>query len=120
MRGPQLGFFQLLTLGQELDVHSALCPLSPEASVPVPPPDAKEPLEDNINRRLNLLQRLTEAFAVPDEFDERAVFGAKVGTAPLERWKGGIQQRMDFGLVAQHLSTVGVVEARGDDERMSP
>ena len=120
MRRPQLRFFQLLTLGQDLDVHSALCAWSDESGVPVPPPDAKEPLEDNNNRRLNLLQRLTEAFAVPDEFDERAVFGAKVGTAPSERWKGGIEQRMDFGLVAQHLSAVGVVEARGEDGRMSP
>ena len=120
MRRAQLRFFQLLMLGQELDVHSALCAWSAESGVPVPPPDLKEPLEDNINRRLNLLQRLTEAFAVPDEFDECAVFGSKVGTAPLERWNGGIQKRMDFGFVGQHLSAVGVVEAGDENGRISP
>jgi RNA polymerase I-specific transcription initiation factor RRN6 len=115
-----LRFFQLLTLGQDLDVHSALCAWSDEAGVSVPPPDTRETLGENINRRLKLLQSLTDAFAVPDEFDEYAVFGKKgLEALSLERFKGGIQQRVDFGFVAQHLTVAGGLEAGGEDEQMS-
>ncbi len=116
MRTAQLRFFQLLALGPGLDVHSALCAWSADPGVFIPPPDTRERFEDPINRRLKLLQSLTDAFTVPDEFDERAVFGKKgLGTTSLEGLKGGIQQRMDFGLVAQRLSAVGLAGVKGED-----
>ncbi|SPQ27649.1 a1e74e11-8015-49d3-99f5-6cc1b6d8ba77 [Thermothielavioides terrestris] len=121
MRKAQLRFFQLLTLGQDLDVHCALCAWADGPNVSVPPPDATEPLEESSNRRLKLLQNLTDAFAVPDEFDERAVFRRKeLASTSLESFPGGIQQRIDFGLVAQRLS--GPAEPGAGDEagRMSP
>jgi RNA polymerase I-specific transcription initiation factor RRN6 len=121
MRKAQLRFFQLLTLGQDLDVHCALCAWSDGPNASVPPPDASEPLEESSNRRLKLLQNLTDAFAVPDEFDERAVFRRKeLASTSLESLGGGIQQRIDFGLVAQRLS--GSAEPGAGDEagRMSP
>jgi RNA polymerase I-specific transcription initiation factor RRN6 len=105
MRKAQLRFFQLLTLGQNLDVHSALCAWSGDAGLSILPPDTKERLGAGGNRRLRLLQDLTEAFAVPDEFDERAVFGKKGAEGlALEKLRAGIQLRVDFGLVAQRLS----------------
>ncbi|KAK4122636.1 hypothetical protein N657DRAFT_664534 [Parathielavia appendiculata] len=117
MRKAQLRFFQLLTLGQDLDVHSALCAWSDEAGVAVPPPDMREVIGENSNRRLKLLQSLTDAFAVPDEFDERAVFGKKgLDASPLERLKGGIQQRVDFGIVAQRLTAE---DLEGEDGAVS-
>jgi RNA polymerase I-specific transcription initiation factor RRN6 len=120
MHKSRLRFFQLLTLGQDLDVHSALCAWSDEADVSVPPPDTRETLGENTNRRLRLLQSLTDAFAVPDEFDEHAVFGKKgLESLSLERFKGGIQQRVDFGLVAQRLTAAGGPETGGEDEQMS-
>ncbi|KAK3297694.1 RNA polymerase I-specific transcription-initiation factor-domain-containing protein [Chaetomium fimeti] len=107
MRRARLRFFQLLTLGQNLDVHSALCAWSSEAALSLLPPDTKETLETGGNRRLRLLQDLTDAFAVPDEFDERAVFGKKgVESLALEKLKAGIQLRVDFRLLAQRLSAV--------------
>jgi len=113
MRKAQLRFFQLLTLGKDLDVHSALCAWSDEPGVSVPPPDTKEAVEEDGQRRLKLLQSLTDAFAVPDEFDERAVFGRRgLETVSLERLKGGIQQRTDFGLVAQRLTATGGQEGQ--------
>ncbi|KAK4157471.1 RNA polymerase I-specific transcription initiation factor RRN6-like protein [Chaetomidium leptoderma] len=116
MRKAQLRFFQLLTLGQDLDVHSALCAWSDEPGVAVPPPDTKETLEEGGNRRLKLLQILTDAFAVPDEFDERAVFGKKgLESLSLEILRGGKQQRTDLGLVAQRLTTARDLE-NGDGE----
>lgn len=105
MRQAQLRFFQLLTLGQNLDVHSALCAWSDDAGLSILPPDTRERLGEGGNRRLRLLQDLTEAFAVPDEFDERAVFGKKGAEGlELEKLRAGIQLRVDFGLVAQRLS----------------
>ncbi|KAK4236156.1 RNA polymerase I-specific transcription initiation factor RRN6-like protein [Achaetomium macrosporum] len=121
MRSAQLRFFQLLTLGQDLAVHSALCAWSDAPSVSIRPPDVVETLGEDANRRLKLLQRLTDAFAVPDEFDERAVFGREaLGSQALQNTSGGIQRRIDFDLVAQRLSsTTG--QALGDqDGRMSP
>jgi RNA polymerase I-specific transcription initiation factor RRN6 len=119
MRKAQLRFFQLLTLGQDLDVHSALCAWSDEAGVAVPPPDTREMLGEGGNRRLKLLQSLTDAFAVPDEFDERAVFGRKgLDVLPVERLKGGKEQRIDFGLVAQRLIAEAPV-AGGEDAEVA-
>jgi RNA polymerase I-specific transcription initiation factor RRN6 len=120
MRKAQLRFFQLLTLGQDLDVHSALCAWSDEPGVAVPPPDTTEMLGEGGNRRLRLLQSLTDAFAVPDEFDERAVFGRKgLDVLPVERLSGGKQQVVDFGLVAQRLTADGLVAGEEDGEMLS-
>ncbi|KAL2174282.1 RNA polymerase I-specific transcription-initiation factor-domain-containing protein [Thermothelomyces heterothallicus CBS 202.75] len=118
MRSAQLRFFQLLTLGQELEVHCALCAWSDDADVSVPLPDRRETLGDGVNRRLKFLQTLTDAFAVPDEFDERAVFGKReLEGLAVTGLKGGIEQRVDFGLVAQRL-VAGEPMAGGGDEEM--
>jgi RNA polymerase I-specific transcription initiation factor RRN6 len=120
MRAAQLRFFQLLTLGHDLDVHSALCAWSDARGVPVLPPDTRETLGDGSNRRLKLLQSLTDAFRVPDEFDERAVFGKKSGTSlSQEGLRGGIQQRINFGLVAQRLCEPADERDESQDGRMS-
>lgn len=85
------------------------------------PPDTREALEENSNRRLKLLQSLTDAFAVPDEFDERAVFGKKeLETLSLGRLKGGIQQRVDLKLIGQRLAATGGLAARDEDGWISP
>lgn len=125
MRKAKLRFFQLLILGQDLDVYGALCAWSDEPNVSVPLPDARIDLQDGTNRRIKLLQTLTDAFAVPDEFDERVVFGRKGLESPsLEGFKGGIQPRIDFTLAAQRLSaeeempvkdTDGYSRVDGDD-----
>lgn len=108
MREAQLRFFQVLTLGRDLGVHSALCAWSDERNLSVAPPDTRESLEEGGNRRLELLRDLTRAFAVPDEFDERAVFGKRGPASPaLGSAKVGIESRADFELAAQRLSAVG-------------
>lgn len=108
MRKARLRFFQLLTLGRSLDVHSALCAWSDEPGIHVPPPDTRIALEEDRSRRIKLLRTLTSAFAVPDEFDERAVFGKRGAEAlSMGDLKAGIQKRIDFTLAAQRLSTDG-------------
>ncbi|KAJ4306880.1 hypothetical protein N0V88_000252 [Collariella sp. IMI 366227] len=85
MRKAQLRFFQLLTLGQDLDVHSALCAWLDERAVEVRPPDARETQRENGNCRMKLLRDLTGAFAVPVEFNEKAVFGKRgLESKPME------------------------------------
>lgn len=123
MRNAQLRFFQLLTLGTDLDVHGALCAWSDAPGVSVGPPDFKKSLvDDDGSRRTKLLQNFTSAFVVPDEFDERAVFGrAGVKKRPRHTLKGGIEPRVDLTLAAQRLATVqdsavGVVKGEGGDE----
>ncbi|KAK3989839.1 RNA polymerase I-specific transcription-initiation factor-domain-containing protein [Cladorrhinum sp. PSN332] len=75
MRDAQLRFFQLLTLGQDLDVHSTLCVWSDQPAVEVPPPDAKVGVEDDWKAEKEHLESSLEgAFAVPDWFDERVAF----------------------------------------------
>ncbi|KAL2160054.1 hypothetical protein VTH06DRAFT_1709 [Thermothelomyces fergusii] len=119
MRNAQLRFFQLLALGQELDVHCALCAWSDDAGVSVPLPDGRETLEDGVKRRLKLLQTLTDAFAVPDEFDERAVFAKReLEGLAVTGLKGGIEQRVDFGLVAQRLAASEPTTGEGDEEAL--
>lgn len=119
MRKAKLRFFQLLTLGHDLEVHSALCVWSDEPAVSVPLPDTRVSLEDTSKRRTKLLRALTSAFAVPDEFDERAVFGKKgLGRLSLEDPKSGINPRTDFTLVAQRLSAKGELAAGAVDELM--
>ncbi|KAL2261894.1 hypothetical protein VTK26DRAFT_3050 [Humicola hyalothermophila] len=122
MRKGQLRFFQLLTLGPDLDVHGALCAWSDVADVVVGPPDFKENLEDEGNRRTKLLRKLTSAFVVPDEFDERAVF-RKAGTKAFsqELRAGRIGSRADYTLVAQRLSAIGdspagILKGEGDQD----
>ncbi|KAL2116589.1 hypothetical protein VTJ04DRAFT_8757 [Mycothermus thermophilus] len=100
-----LRFFQVLTISQDLAVHGALCAWSDEPEVVVPPPDAKERMREKSKWRQRLLQMLTDAFAVPDGFDERAVFGKHgLGLAAVERLDAGRQQFVDLSLVAQRLS----------------
>ncbi|KAK4139835.1 RNA polymerase I-specific transcription-initiation factor-domain-containing protein [Dichotomopilus funicola] len=104
LQNAQLRFFQLLTLGPDLDVHSALCAWSDDATVSVPPPDGSEVLGQSGNRRRKLLQTLTDAFAVPDQFDEKAVFGKGLAEElVLEKLEGGIQLSADLDLIARHL-----------------
>ncbi|KAL2155331.1 hypothetical protein VTH82DRAFT_72 [Thermothelomyces myriococcoides] len=118
IRNAQLRFFQLLTLGQELDVHCALCAWSDNADMFVPPPDKRETLGDGVNRRLKLLQTLTDAFTVPDEFDERAVFGKReLEGLDVTGLKGGIDRRYDFDLVAQRL-VAGEPKTGNEDDEM--
>ncbi|KAK4162278.1 RNA polymerase I-specific transcription-initiation factor-domain-containing protein [Cladorrhinum sp. PSN259] len=74
LRDAQLRFFQFLTLGQDLDVHSALCVWSDQPSMEVPPPDTKVGVEDAGGERENLEKSLENAFTVPDWFDERVAF----------------------------------------------
>jgi RNA polymerase I-specific transcription initiation factor RRN6 len=104
MRSAQLRFFQLLTLGQDLAVHSALCAWSDNPSISIRPPAVMETVGEDGNRRLKLLQRLTDAFTVPDEFDERVVFGREAhDSLALQKISGGVQRRIDFDLVARRL-----------------
>ncbi|KAL1837028.1 hypothetical protein VTJ49DRAFT_4352 [Mycothermus thermophilus] len=110
-----LRFFQILTLGQDLAVHGALCAWSDEPGLVIPPPDLRERLTSHTKWRLKLLQSLTDAFAVPDEFDESVVFGKHgIGSLELERLEGGKQQRVDLGLVAQRL--IGDMDLEAGEE----
>lgn len=118
MRKTRLRFFQLVTLGHDLDVHSALCVWSDDPRVPVPPPDTRVDLEDDSRkRRVKLLRNLTRVFTVPDEFDERIVFRRKeTKSQSPER----ISPRHDFTFAAQRLSAAvaadgPVPSANGDD-----
>ncbi|KAK3304264.1 RNA polymerase I-specific transcription-initiation factor-domain-containing protein [Chaetomium strumarium] len=121
MRSAQLRFFQLLTLGQDLAVHSVLCAWSDNPSVSIRPPDVVETLGEDGSRRLKLLQRLTDAFTVPDEFDERVVFGREAhNSLALQSISGGIQRRIDFDLVAQRLSGATGQPLGDQDGRISP
>jgi RNA polymerase I-specific transcription initiation factor RRN6 len=105
LRNANLKFFQLLTLGHNLDVHSALCVWSDESSVTVLPPDSRLSSEESHRLRVKLLQHLTSAFAVPDEFDERIVFKEKgLGTLSLEDLRDRLELHTDFTLVAKRLS----------------
>ncbi|GAB1313299.1 RRN6 beta-propeller domain-containing protein [Madurella fahalii] len=116
MRKARLRFFQLLTLGHDLDVHSALCVWSDEPGISVPLPDIRTSLDDSSKRRIKLLQTLTSAFTVPDEFDERAVFGKKgLWLLSLEDLRVGINPCTDFTLVAQRLSAMGGLAAGAVD-----
>ncbi|KAL2021154.1 hypothetical protein VTK56DRAFT_7460 [Thermocarpiscus australiensis] len=122
MRNAKLRFFQLVILGHDLDVHSALCVWTDGPGVSVPPPDSRVSLEERRNRRLKLLRNLTRAFVVPDEFDERLVFGKKgFGTPSMEMMlKGGIERRIDFRLAAQRLSATEEPAAARVERSMSP
>ncbi|KAK4228474.1 RNA polymerase I-specific transcription-initiation factor-domain-containing protein [Podospora fimiseda] len=72
VRNAQLRFFQFLSLGQDLDVHSALCVWSDQAAVEVPAPDTKVWVEDSLEaEQVHFESRMEGVFAVPDWFDEK-------------------------------------------------
>ncbi|KAK3387218.1 RNA polymerase I-specific transcription initiation factor RRN6-like protein [Podospora didyma] len=62
-------FFQIVTLGVDLDVHCSLCVWSDEPNLQVRPPDTRidnlEPTNEHLDSK-----HLGDAFVVPDEFQE--------------------------------------------------
>ncbi|KAK3321449.1 RNA polymerase I-specific transcription initiation factor RRN6-like protein [Cercophora scortea] len=68
-------FFQLLTLGHNLDVNSSLCVWIDESDSPIRPPDTFVGREESGNDQKRLVRYFSKAFVVPDDFDDRAVFG---------------------------------------------
>jgi len=124
LRRAQLRFFQIMTLGHDLDIHSTLCAWSDDAGISVPPPDHKEILDDSGTHRHKLLQTLTSAFVVPDGFDERFVFQQKkelqVPSSPHNNKAVERQSPVDLSFVAERLLSTGSRdEAMYEDQSMA-
>lgn len=68
----QTRFFQLVTLGYDLDLNCSLCMWSDEPGVRVRPPDECVASSGTSSDRTGLRKQLHGAFALPDEFDDRS------------------------------------------------
>lgn len=71
----QTRFFQLVTLGHDLDLGCSLCMWSDEPGVRVRPPDECVGRSGFASEKVRLREQLRDAFALPDEFDDRSLAG---------------------------------------------
>ncbi|KAK3397390.1 RNA polymerase I-specific transcription initiation factor RRN6-like protein [Sordaria brevicollis] len=71
----QTRFFQLVTLGYNLDLSCSLCMWSDEPGVRVRPPDECVASSISAPGKAALRKQLRTAFALPDKFDDRSLIG---------------------------------------------
>lgn len=71
----QTRFFQLVTLGYDLDLSCSLCMWSDEPGVRVRPPDECVARSGFAPEKTILRKQLRTAFALPDEFDDLSLVG---------------------------------------------
>ncbi|EAA34288.2 hypothetical protein GE21DRAFT_3139 [Neurospora crassa] len=71
----QTRFFQLVTLGHDLDLSCSLCMWSDEPGVRVRPPDECVARSGSASKQPILREQLRNAFALPDEFDDHSLVG---------------------------------------------
>ncbi|KAK3955484.1 RNA polymerase I-specific transcription initiation factor RRN6-like protein [Pseudoneurospora amorphoporcata] len=71
----QTRFFQLVTLGHDLDLSCSLCMWSDEPGVRVRSPDECVARSGSAPEKTRLREQLRHAFALPDEFDDRSLVG---------------------------------------------
>ncbi|KAK3345071.1 RNA polymerase I-specific transcription initiation factor RRN6-like protein [Neurospora tetraspora] len=69
----QTRFFQLVTLGHDLDLSCSLCMWSDEPGVRVRPPDECIARSGSAPEKTRLPEQLRDAFVLPDEFDDRSL-----------------------------------------------
>ncbi|KAK3680721.1 RNA polymerase I-specific transcription initiation factor RRN6-like protein [Podospora appendiculata] len=103
-------FFQLLTLGYDLDVNSSLCVWIDESDSRIRPPDTFLGREESGIDRKRLMRYFSKAFVVPDDFDDRVVFGEhgsrqEAAQAPSKTAADGVSITMKAKLASGHLSS---------------